>query len=205
MISDQTSLDSQMVDPQQMAASHGDIAQMVVSHMHDTEMVGSQIYDAEMVVSHMHDTQMVGSQIYDAELVSSQIDDTQMVVSQIYGIGIDVVDVERFRVVLTRRPQLTGRLYTTGELDYAYKANDPSLRLAARFAAKEAIAKAMGTGIWQLHFANVEVIHQHGHPPSVSLHERAKRIADARGIVKWHLSITHTEIVAMAFAIAIHG
>ncbi len=185
MISDQTSLDSQMVDPQQMAASHGDIAQMVVSHMHDTEMVGSQIYDAEMVVSHMHDTQMVGSQIY--------------------GIGIDVVDVERFRVVLTRRPQLTGRLYTTGELDYAYKANDPSLRLAARFAAKEAIAKAMGTGIWQLHFANVEVIHQHGHPPSVSLHERAKRIADAHGIVKWHLSITHTEIVAMAFAIAIHG
>ncbi len=175
MISDQTSLDSQMVDPQQVAASHGDIAQMVVSHMHDTEMVGSQI------------------------------DDTQMVESQIYGIGIDVVDVERFRVVLTRRPQLTGRLYTTGELDYAYKANDPSLRLAARFAAKEAIAKAMGTGIWQLHFANVEVIHQHGHPPSVSLHERAKRIADAHGIVKWHLSITHTEIVAMAFAIAIHG
>ena len=195
MISDQTSLDSQMVDPQQMAASHGDIAQMVVSHMHDTEMVGSQIYDAEMV----------GSQIDDTELVSSQIDDTQMVGSQIYGIGIDVVDVERFRVVLTRRPQLTGRLYTTGELDYAYKANDPSLRLAARFAAKEAIAKAMGTGIWQLHFANVEIIHQHGYPPLVSLHERAKRIADARGIVKWHLSITHTEIVAMAFAIAIHG
>lgn len=185
MISDQTSLDSQMVDPQQMAASHGDTAQMVVSHMHDAELGGSQIDDAE--------------------LVSSQIDDAQMGGSQIYGIGIDVVDVERFRVVLTRRPQLTGRLYTTGELDYAYKANDPSLRLAARFAAKEAIAKAMGTGIWQLHFANVEVIHQHGHPPSVSLHERAKRIADARGIVKWHLSITHTEIVAMAFAIAIHG
>ncbi len=175
MISDQTSLDSQMVDPQQMAASHGDTAQMVVSHMHDAEMGGS----------HMHDAEMGGSQIY--------------------GIGIDVVDVERFRVVLTRRPQLTGRLYTTGELDYAYKANDPSLRLAARFAAKEAIAKAMGTGIWQLHFANVEVIHQHGHPPSVSLHERAKRIADAHGIVKWHLSVTHTEIVAMAFAIAIHG
>ncbi len=195
MISDQTSLDSQMVDPQQMAASHGDIAQMVVSHMHDTEMVGSQIYDAEMV----------GSQIDDTQMVVSHMHDTQMVGSQIYGIGIDVVDVERFRVVLTRRPQLTGRLYTTGELDYAYKANDPSLRLAARFAAKEAIAKAMGTGIWQLHFANVEVIHQHGHPPSVSLHERAKRIADARGIVKWHLSITHTEIVAMAFAIAIHG
>ncbi len=174
-----------MVDPQQMAASHGDTAQMVVSHMHDAEMGGSHMHDAEMGGSHMHDAEMGGSQIY--------------------GIGIDVVDVERFRVVLTRRPQLTGRLYTTGELDYAYKANDPSLRLAARFAAKEAIAKAMGTGIWQLHFANVEVIHQHGHPPSVSLHERAKRIADAHGIVKWHLSVTHTEIVAMAFAIAIHG
>ncbi len=195
MISDQTSLDSQMVDPQQMAASHGDTAQMVVSHMHDAEMGGS----------HMHDAEMGGSQIDDTQMVVSHMHDAEMGGSQIYGIGIDVVDVERFRVVLTRRPQLTGRLYTTGELDYAYKANDPSLRLAARFAAKEAIAKAMGTGIWQLHFANVEVIHQHGHPPSVSLHERAKRIADAHGIVKWHLSITHTEIVAMAFAIAIHG
>lgn len=149
--------------------------------------------------------QMAASNDDTARMVGSQIYDTEMVGSQIYGIGIDAVDIKRFRGVLTRCPQLAERLYTTAELDYAYKANDPLLRLAARFVAKEAIAKAMGTGIWQLRFANVEVTHQRGHPPSVLLHERAKRIADARGIRKWYLSITHTEIVAMAFVIALHG
>lgn len=124
--------------------------------------------------------------------------------SRIYGIGVDAVDIERFRAVLARRPGLVNRLYTEDELHYAYKASDPTQRLAARFAAKEAAAKAMGTGIWQLHFANVEVTRQRGHPPSISLHECARHIADERGIVGWHLSITHTDIVAMAFTVALY-
>ena len=123
---------------------------------------------------------------------------------QIAGIGVDAVDVKRFRAVLARRPKLANRLYTAGELDYAYRASDPTERLAARFAAKEAVAKAMGTGIWQLHFANVEVTRKRGHPPSILLHERAGHIADERGIVGWRLSITHTEIVAIAFAISLY-
>ncbi|MHB8262843.1 MAG: holo-ACP synthase [Acidimicrobiales bacterium] len=123
--------------------------------------------------------------------------------TRITGIGVDAVDVERFRAVLTRRPTLARRLFTEEELAYANQANDPTQRLAARFAAKEAAAKALGTGIWQLHFANVEVKRRRGSPPTIVLHGRAQRIAQICGVAAWHLSMTHTDLVAVAFALAL--
>ena len=114
------------------------------------------------------------------------------------------MDVERFRTVLSRRPALSRRLFTDEELAYANQASDPAQRLAARFAAKEAVAKAMGTGIWQLHFANIEVTRRPGHHPTVALHGQAQHLARAHGVTGWRLSITHTDLVAVAFALAVN-
>ena len=63
------------------------------------------------------------------------------------GIGIDLVDIDRFRRVLARTPGMTKRLFTVGEIVYADRAEDPTARLAVRFAAKEAWGKGLGTGI----------------------------------------------------------
>ncbi|MCL5947993.1 MAG: holo-ACP synthase [Actinobacteria bacterium] len=121
----------------------------------------------------------------------------------IAGAGVDAVDVKRFRAVLSRHPELSRRLFTDEELAYANRAGDPAQRLAARFAAKEAVAKAMGTGIWKLHFANVEVTCRPGHAPTVALHGNAQYIARTLGVKGWRLSITHTDLVAVAFALAV--
>ena len=63
------------------------------------------------------------------------------------GIGIDLVDVQRFRTVLQRREKISERLFTKDELSYCNSAADPTERLAARFAAKEAVMKALGVGL----------------------------------------------------------
>ena len=65
----------------------------------------------------------------------------------VVGIGTDLVDIDRFRMVLRRRPSVADRLFTTGERTYAERAADPAARLAARFAAKEATLKALGYGL----------------------------------------------------------
>ncbi|MPY95131.1 MAG: 4'-phosphopantetheinyl transferase superfamily protein, partial [Acidimicrobiia bacterium] len=63
------------------------------------------------------------------------------------GIGLDAVDVPRFRAVLARRPRISQRLFTDAERAYAGRRADPTERLAARFAAKEALLKSLGAGI----------------------------------------------------------
>ena len=63
------------------------------------------------------------------------------------GIGVDAVDIDRFRGILSRRPHIAERLFTSGEQEYADRYSDPAPRLAARFAAKEAALKALGAGI----------------------------------------------------------
>ena len=63
------------------------------------------------------------------------------------GIGVDLVDVERFRRVISRTPGIVSRLFRPSEREYAEKANDPAERYAARFAAKEATLKSLGLGL----------------------------------------------------------
>ena len=74
------------------------------------------------------------------------------------GVGIDAVDVERFRRSLARTPGLAERLFTAEERAYAAQRADPTERLAARFAAKEAVMKALGVGIGAFAFHDVEVV-----------------------------------------------
>jgi len=122
----------------------------------------------------------------------------------IVGLGTDLVEVARFRLAMDRRgDRLTERLFSDDERAYAYRHRDPSKNLAARFGAKEAVMKALGVGLWKFKLRDVEVVRQRGGAPQVALYGRAAELASERGVVAWHLSLTHTDTMALAVAIAV--
>jgi holo-[acyl-carrier protein] synthase len=123
----------------------------------------------------------------------------------VIGVGIDAVDLDRFRTVLARRPRLSRRLFTDGELAYAALAPDPLPRLATRFAAKEAVMKALGVGLWSFRLTDAEVRRNALDPPTVMLHGAAALLAEQAGVTRWHLSLTHTDTVALAVVVADAG
>lgn len=122
---------------------------------------------------------------------------------ELLGLGIDSVDIARFARVLERRPALADRLFTVGERAYAQGLANPAPSLAARFAVKEAVMKALGVGLGALDWAEVEVIRHDGGPPALAVRGRAAALAADRGVAGWHLSITHTDRVASAVVAAI--
>ena len=115
----------------------------------------------------------------------------------ILGVGIDVVDIARFGESLSRTPGLAERLFTSAEL------SRPLASLAARFAAKEAVLKAMGVGLWKFPLREIEVVRAESGAPSVLLHGRAAEVAAERGVREWRLTLTHTASVAQAIAVAL--
>lgn len=120
----------------------------------------------------------------------------------IKGIGVDAVDIERFRTSLTRTPTMRERLFTAGELAYVAPKLDPVPSLAARFAAREAVMKAMGLGLGAFGFHEVWVERADSGVPSLQITGRALELAVDRGITTWHLSITHSDLIALAYVIA---
>lgn len=119
------------------------------------------------------------------------------------GIGIDTVEVPRFRRVIERTPSVVDRLFTDGERAYGARFRDPSARLAARFAAKEATMKALGVGLGAFAFHDVEVVKAPTGAPSLALRGRAAALASERGVSTLRLSITHTDLVAEAVVAAV--
>ena len=117
-------------------------------------------------------------------------------------IGTDVVDLDRFRLALRRTPGMVERVFTAGEREYALRKNDPTERLAARFAVKEATMKALGVGLGAFRFHDVEVVKKRSGEPTLSLGGRAAELAAARGVSDWKVSITHSDLIAMAVVIA---
>jgi holo-[acyl-carrier protein] synthase len=115
----------------------------------------------------------------------------------IAGIGIDLIEVDRIERALVRRPRLNERLFTPQERQYAGARGRPSRHLAARFCAKEAVAKSLGLEGWS--FGEVEVVA--GVPPTVRLSGRVARRADELG-VSVKLSLTHVRSTAAAVACA---
>jgi holo-[acyl-carrier protein] synthase len=114
------------------------------------------------------------------------------------GVGIDVVDVDRFRLVVERRPRIVDRLFTDGEQRDAHARPE---RLAARFAAKEAVLKTLGIGAGATSWRSIEVTLNSSGAPSVVLHEHAREIAARQGVGYLHLSMTHTDHLAAAFVV----
>jgi len=122
----------------------------------------------------------------------------------IVGVGVDRVTIARVRTAMARHGQrFMDRLYTETELEQAAAKGDRERRLGMLFAAKEAVAKALGTGFRQgVTPKDIETIHQPSGQPVVTLHGGAKQQAQARGITAIHLSLTDEEGIAIAFAVA---
>jgi holo-[acyl-carrier protein] synthase len=124
----------------------------------------------------------------------------------VVGLGTDLVEVERFRLAMQRRGEpFLERLFSDAEREYAGRQHDPAKSFGARFGAKEAVMKAMGVGLWKFKLRDIEVVRAKSGAPSVALHGRAAEMAGERGVVAWHLSLTHTDSIAMAVAIALRG
>jgi holo-[acyl-carrier protein] synthase len=122
----------------------------------------------------------------------------------ILGIGTDFIEVQRIRDSLHKSGErLLDRILTPKEREYVSEKKDPAPFVAARFAAKEAILKALGTGLAQgIHWTDMEVLRDALGAPSVELSGRAAEIAEEKGIERIHISLSHTEMGALAFAVA---
>lgn len=113
----------------------------------------------------------------------------------IVGIGVDLVDVGRFTASLRRTPALAERLFTASERSL------PAERLAGRFAAKEAVAKALGAPP-ALEWHDVEVVVETSGRPRLLVRGTVERAAAERGVRAWHLSISHDGGMAVATVVA---
>lgn len=120
------------------------------------------------------------------------------------GLGVDVVDISRMERIIKRSPAFTARVFSEAERSYCNNNALASAHYAARFAAKEAVVKALGTGFSDgIVVRDVEIVHTAHGRPVVVLHGRAKEIADERHIceIPVSLSFTHSHAVACAVCI----
>jgi holo-[acyl-carrier protein] synthase len=114
--------------------------------------------------------------------------------------GVDIVEVERVdRAILRHADRFFDRFYTPQELiDCA--GHTPAL--AARLAAKEAVAKALGTGIGRVGWKDIEIVNGPQGEPRLRLHREARGVARDLGLAEWSLSLSHTHEHAVAIAVA---
>ena len=117
------------------------------------------------------------------------------------GVGVDVVDCERMKAALERTPRIRQRLFTEREIAYCEKHRFSERHYAARWAAKEAVTKALGCGLLQ--WNGVEVVRRPRTAPTVRIFGKIERFAEAVGIHEneLHLSITHSELSAVAVCV----
>lgn len=113
----------------------------------------------------------------------------------IVGIGVDVVDVRRFAAVCARRPALLGRCFTAAERA------EPPRSLAGRFAAKEALAKALGAP-GGLHWHDAEVVRTASGRPELTITGTVAAAAARAGVRRWHLALSHDAGVVVAMVVA---
>lgn len=117
------------------------------------------------------------------------------------SVGVDIIEIERIRKTVARwGERFTRRVYTAAELDYC-QGRVPSL--AARFAAKEAVTKALGTGMRGVFWREIEILPDRRGKPLVYLHGQAKTRAEKLGLGHFALSLSHSRDYAVAFVVAI--
>jgi len=122
----------------------------------------------------------------------------------ILGVGIDLVEIERVAGMLERHGDAFVRRILHPEEDRArVESAEGPTHLAGLFAAKEAVMKALGTGMAGAAFAEIGVLRRDGGQPRIELAGQAERRAAAMGVAQWHVSITHTRTTAAAVAIAV--
>ena len=116
----------------------------------------------------------------------------------VLGVGIDIMEIDRFAASLAKRPRLAERCFTPAEAAYCASKAFPPQHFAARFAAKEAVGKALGIGMTR--WREVEVIRGRG-APTIALHGRYARRAEDLGVDRIHISLTHGRDAAVAMAV----
>ena len=124
---------------------------------------------------------------------------------KIIGIGMDIVETKRIGESLERfGDRFLHRVFLDGEIAYVQKMKFPHLHLAARFAAKEAISKAFGTGIGkEIGWRDMEIVREPSGQPRVVLHGRAVEYAKSRGVLEIHVSLSHTAEYGAASAVIV--
>lgn len=118
------------------------------------------------------------------------------------GVGVDVVEIERFRRSLARTPSMRTRLFVASELADVARRADPVPALAARFAAREAVMKALGVGLGAFGFHEAWVERAASGAPSIVVAGRAAELSATAGVTRWHLSLSHVDLVAVAYVVA---
>ena len=115
--------------------------------------------------------------------------------------GIDLIEIERFQSAIERHgDRLLNKIFTPLELS---DVGDKPPSLAARFAAKEAVAKSLGTGIGPIGWQEIEIIRADTGQPILHLAGAAAQLASQRGLSNWSISLSHSQTHAVAIAIAI--
>ena len=123
---------------------------------------------------------------------------------KIFGIGIDVIEVERIEDAMEEfGDRFLDRIFTEEERDYCLNQKRPAIHFAARWAAKEAVSKAFGTGIGELlAWQDMEIARLHSGEPEMILHGRGRQFVEERGITQVKISLTHAKNYAAANAVA---
>lgn len=117
--------------------------------------------------------------------------------------GIDIIEISRLDEVNPAiRKRFIQRVYTAREIAQTQERTEA---LTGLFAAKEAVSKALGTGIGRVHWQDIEIIHLPTGQPVVKLHGQAKTVADQLGLTTWSVSISHDRDKVVAMAVAIDG
>ena len=122
------------------------------------------------------------------------------------SIGSDIVEVARVERLITRYERAERRLFTEAEIDYCRARRNWHEHMAARFAAKEAVLKALGTGLGPgMRWTDVEVVNEDSGRPVVNLRGEVAAFAEREGVRQLELSISHTSELALAQALAVHA
>ncbi len=115
-------------------------------------------------------------------------------------VGVDIIEIDRVAGTFSRFPRrFLEKIYTPGEQAYC-RGRVP--QLASRFAAKEAVMKALGTGVRGVGWREIEIVRHRGHAPTIVLHGRAKARAEKMGIVDIAVSLSHSREYAVASVVA---
>ena len=117
----------------------------------------------------------------------------------ISGTGIDIIEVGRIEKVMEKDIGFREKIFTPGEIEYCEGMKNKYQHYAARFSAKEAFLKAIGTG-WRfgIHFADIEVYHDEYGKPLIRLHGKAEELAKQEGITAIHVTLSHVKEMAAA-------
>lgn len=123
----------------------------------------------------------------------------------IIGIGVDIIEIGRVRQAIRNNKNFLSKLFTEREIDYFISRNMNSEVIAGNFAAKEAVSKALGTGIRGFSFKDIEILRNELGKPEVILHNGANlignKLVENNNSLRVHLSISHNNSSAIAYSV----